>query len=179
MYTLQEKLDQHATCILRSVCVWSQNIRMSRGQHIATFHVIIKDLNISTAPEKNGSRHNPHHAGWLIRGSVPSFSPRTAKEAVEKSQAPVDNWLLGLQGPYHRHAIGTFNTCSRTPIHRSLTDTCEGYNHLRAPPSLWLSNLHIASSEMVMWSTYRWSVVFWPLGVYQCLYLRLAMTNVS
>jgi hypothetical protein len=32
---------------------------------------------------------------------------------VGKSQAFVDIRLLGLPGPYHRHAIGTFNTCSR------------------------------------------------------------------
>jgi hypothetical protein len=41
-------------------------------------------------------------------------------------QQPMDNWLLGLLGPYHRYAIGTFNTCSRGPTHRSLTDTGGG-----------------------------------------------------
>jgi hypothetical protein len=33
----------------------------------------------------------------------------------------------GLPGPYHRHAIGTFNTCSRGPTERSLIDTGGGY----------------------------------------------------
>jgi hypothetical protein len=114
-------------------------------------------LNRSTAPDKKGSRHNPQHIDWLIRGFVPSFSPTTANEAVEKSQASVDNWLLGLPVPYHRHAIGTLNTCSRGPTHRSLTDSGRGYSlegasfprttprpfqpavftfHLRAPPGL-------------------------------------------
>jgi hypothetical protein len=40
-------------------------------------------------------------------------------------------WLhiyFRLLGPYHQHAIGTFNTCSRGPTHRSLTDTGRGYN---------------------------------------------------
>jgi hypothetical protein len=46
---------------------------------------------------------------------------------VEKSQAPVDNRLLGLPGPYHQHAIGTFNTCSRGPTERYLIDTGGGY----------------------------------------------------
>jgi hypothetical protein len=32
-----------------------------------------------------------------------------------------------LTGPYHRHAIGTFNTCSRGPTERSLIDTGGGY----------------------------------------------------
>jgi hypothetical protein len=45
-----------------------------------------------------------------------------------KSQASVDNRLLGLPDPYLWHAIGTFNTCSWGPTHRSLTDTGRGYN---------------------------------------------------
>jgi hypothetical protein len=44
------------------------------------------------------------------------------------SQAPNDDQLLGLPGTYHRHAIGTFNTCSWGPTERSLTDLGEGYN---------------------------------------------------
>jgi hypothetical protein len=45
-----------------------------------------------------------------------------------ESQTSINNRLLSLPGPYHRHAIGTFNTCSRGLIHRSLTDTDGGYN---------------------------------------------------
>jgi hypothetical protein len=45
-----------------------------------------------------------------------------------KSQAPVDNRLLGLPGPYHRHAIGMFNTCSWGPTERYLIGTGGGYN---------------------------------------------------
>jgi hypothetical protein len=45
-----------------------------------------------------------------------------------ESQTSVDSSLLGLPGPYHRHAIDTFNTCLRMPTHWSLTDTCGGYN---------------------------------------------------
>ncbi len=86
------------------------------------------DLNRSTAPEMKGSRHNPQHAGHLIRGSVPSFSPTNSQRAVGKSQAPVNNRLLGLPGPYHRHAIGTFNTCSCGPTEQFLIDTGGGYN---------------------------------------------------
>jgi hypothetical protein len=65
------------------------------------------------APEKKGFRHNPQHVGWLIRGSIPSFCPEPANEAGGISQAPVGDQLLGLPDLYHRHAIGTFNTCSR------------------------------------------------------------------
>jgi hypothetical protein len=82
----------------------------------------------ATAPEKKGSRHNPQHAGWPIRGSVPSFSPEAAIEAVGVKTSSVSNQLLGLPGPYHWHVIGTFNTCSRGSTHQSLTDTGGGYN---------------------------------------------------
>jgi hypothetical protein len=57
-----------------------------------------------------------------------SFSPNPAIEAVGLSQVSVDDKLLGLPGPYHQHAIGTFNTCSQGRTHRSLTDTVGGYN---------------------------------------------------
>jgi hypothetical protein len=50
-------------------------------------------------------------------------------------------------GPIYQHAIDTFNTCSRGPTHRSLTETGGGYNHLRVSPGLRLSNLSIASSK--------------------------------
>jgi hypothetical protein len=45
-----------------------------------------------------------------------------------ESQTSINSRLLGLLGPYHQHAIGTFNTFSRRPTHRSLTDTGGGYN---------------------------------------------------
>jgi hypothetical protein len=128
--------------------------------------------------EKKSSWHNPQHAGWPICRSVPSFSPKTVTEVVGVKPPSVDDRLLGLPVPYHRHAIGTFNTCSRGPTHRSLTDTGGGYNHPRATPSLRLSNLNIALRKMMIWSTYRRSVVFQPLDVYRSLYLCLAMTIV-
>jgi hypothetical protein len=70
-----------------------------------------RDLNSSTPPEKKGSELKPQHTGHPIRGSVRSFSPTTANGAAGKSQASIDNRLLGLPDPYHRHAIGKFNTC--------------------------------------------------------------------
>jgi hypothetical protein len=66
--------------------------------------------------------------GWVVRGTCLSFSSNTAIEAVRLSQTSVDNRLRGLPGPYHWHAIGTFNTCSWVPTPRSLTDTGGGYN---------------------------------------------------
>jgi hypothetical protein len=73
--------------------------------------------------------------GWVVRETRLSFSLNTAIEAVRLSPAPVDDRLLGLPGPYHRHAIGMFNTCSRVPTPQSLTDTGGGY---------YIENLKIA-----------------------------------
>jgi hypothetical protein len=81
-----------------------------------------------TTPKKKGSRHNPQHTSEPIHESVPSFSPKPTSEAVDLSQASVDDKLLGLLCPYHQHTIGTFNTCSWGSTHRSLTDTGGGYN---------------------------------------------------
>jgi hypothetical protein len=113
------KINQHVTRFPRSVRVWSKTTRISRGPQIWTD---------PTAPEKKRSRHNPQHAGWPIRGSVPSFSPEPTNEVGGVSQASVGDQLLGLPGLYHRHAISTFNTCSQGLTHRSLTDTGGGYN---------------------------------------------------
>jgi hypothetical protein len=80
-----------------------------------------------TAPEKMGFWYNPQHDGWPIYESVPSFSPELVIKAVGVKPPSVDVRILGLLDPYHQHAIGTFNTCSRGPTHRFLTDTGGGY----------------------------------------------------
>jgi hypothetical protein len=76
-------------------------------------------------------------SSWVARGTRLSFSPKTTIEAVSLSQAPVDGPLIGLPGPYHRHAISTFNTSSRVPTSWSLTDTGGGYH---------IENLRIATT---------------------------------
>jgi hypothetical protein len=122
------KLDQHTTRFSHSVRVWSKTIRIPCGPHIATLREVIKRVEQGHLSRKKGSRHNPQHAGWPIRGSIPSFSPEPTNEAVGTKSSICWRWLLGLPGPYHRHAIDTFNTCSRGPTHRSLTNTGGGYN---------------------------------------------------
>jgi hypothetical protein len=82
----------------------------------------------ATALEKKCSRYNSQHAGWPIRGSVPCFFPEPTLKQWEQSQASINGMLLGLLGPYHQHAISTFNTCSRVPTPRYLTDTGRGYH---------------------------------------------------
>jgi hypothetical protein len=83
----------------------------------------------------------------LSVGLYPVSLPRQPLKKWRQSQSSVDGLLLDLPDPYHWHAIATFNTCSRGPTHRSLTDTGRGYNLLRAPSGFRLSNLNIASEE--------------------------------
>jgi hypothetical protein len=45
-----------------------------------------------------------------------------------ESHTSINSRLLGLPGIYHRHTIGTFNTCSWGATERSLIDTCGGYD---------------------------------------------------
>jgi hypothetical protein len=156
------------------------------------------DLNRSTAPEKKGSRHNPQHAGRPIHGSVPSFSPTIANGTVGKSQASVDNRLLDLPGQYHRYAIGTFNTCSRGPTHRSLTDTGGGYSlggaalpqttprlsqpavshfHLRAPPGLQFNQVLTTKSKLSFKEPMAATWSFDHSASYRSLHLCLAIAN--
>jgi hypothetical protein len=56
------------------------------------------------------------------------FLSWTSQWSSGESHTSINSRLLGLPDPYHRYAIGTFNTCSHGPTHRSLTDTGGGYN---------------------------------------------------
>jgi hypothetical protein len=152
-----------------------------------------------TAPKKKGSWHNPQHTGWPIRGSVPSFSPEPANEAGGVSQVSDDDQLLGLPSLYHRHAIGTFNTCSWGPTERSLTNPGEGYNlggagfphshsptiptsylpfPLVAPPGLHFNQAPLLKPQFWIFKepmATTWS--FDHLAIYRSLHLRLAIAN--
>jgi hypothetical protein len=122
-----------------------------RSPYLTTFRESSIGLDGCTAPEKSAP-DSTSQPGWVVRGTCLSFSPNTAIEAVR------------LPGPYHHHAIGTFNTCSRVPNPQSLTDTGRGYHienlridtalsppipsegftdPLMAPPGLRLSNINI------------------------------------
>jgi hypothetical protein len=120
--------DQRATHFPHLVHVWSTTIRNSCGPHIATFQIVVnrfeqihytREEGLSTQSTA-GRSSDPRARTQLLSHNI--------QRAVGKSQAPVDNRLLGLPGPYHRHAIGTFNTCSRGPTERSLIDSGGGYN---------------------------------------------------
>jgi hypothetical protein len=56
------------------------------------------------------------------------FLSRAIQWSSGERQISINSRLLGLSGPYHQHAFGTFNTCSWGTIERSLIDTGGGYN---------------------------------------------------
>jgi hypothetical protein len=124
----REKHDQYTTRFPRSVYVWSSTIRISRCPHIAPFCEVINSDGQNHCSSEKGLPTQSIARGWLIYGSIPSFSPKPAIEAAGVKPPSVDGRLLGLLGLYHQHAIGTFNTNSWGPTHRSLTDTGRGYN---------------------------------------------------
>jgi hypothetical protein len=151
------KPDQHTTCFPHSVCVWSKIIRISHSQRIATPRRSPTALDRVTAPEKKGSQHNPQHAGWSICEFVPSFSPEPTNGVVEKAKHLSTAGYRVCWSHKQQHTIGTFNTCSWGPTHRSLTNLGGGYRiegadfphttprpsqpvvftfHIRAPPGL-------------------------------------------
>jgi hypothetical protein len=83
---------------------------------------------IPLLPRKKAA--NIIHSSSADRSTGPypvSLSNQPINEALNWSQASIDDKLLGLLGLYQQHTISTFNTCSWGPTHRSLTDTRRGY----------------------------------------------------
>jgi hypothetical protein len=121
------KSDQHATCFPRSVSVWPSTICTSRGPCVVTFHESSMELDGCTAPEKKCSRLH-----LLTRQSVPRDPPQLLPRHSHWNSVlkPITCWrqTTRLTELYHQYAIGTFNTCSRGPTHRSLTDTGRVYS---------------------------------------------------
>jgi hypothetical protein len=111
-----------------SMCMVPDHTYLVRSMHSNLLQSHQQRWTESLLPRKKGSRNNPQHAGRSICGFIPSFSLKIAIEAVGVKPLSVDGKLLSLPGPYLWHTIGTFNTCSRVPIPRSLTDIGGGYN---------------------------------------------------
>jgi hypothetical protein len=137
------KPDQHATCFPCSVHVWSMTIHISRGPHIATFHTVVNRFEQIHCTREEGLPTQSTTRRPFDPRVYTQLLSHNSQRVMEKSQAPVDNRLLGLPGPYHRYAIGTFNTCSRGTTERSLIDTGGGYNlggtglpHTHSPVSI-------------------------------------------
>jgi hypothetical protein len=98
-----------------------------RSPYVATFRESPTDLDRSHCSREKGlltqSTARRLTDPW-VRTQLLSWTSQWSRGV---SQAPDDDQLLGLPGPYHRHAIDTFNTCSWGPTERSLTDPGGGY----------------------------------------------------
>jgi hypothetical protein len=83
------------TCTLSvSVHVCHSYASYEQSSYLVILHEVINKVEqIYCSQEKKGSRPNPQHADWPIHGCIPRFSPTIAIEAVEKSQACIDNKL--------------------------------------------------------------------------------------
>jgi hypothetical protein len=116
-----------------------------------------------------------------------------------QSQASINNRLLGLLSPYHQHTTDTFNTCSRGPTHRSLTDTGGGYKlggasfpdttpqpsqpdvspfHLRIPSGLQFNQVLTTKPKFLSFKEHMAATWFFDhLAIYRSLHLCLAVAN--
>jgi hypothetical protein len=128
MYTLQRKTQptRHVRFPHQSTYAW-RTLPMGSPRTWQPFVSHQQGWTDALLPRKS-ALDSTSQLGWVVRGTHLSFSPNTVIEEVRLSQAPVGGRLLGLSGTYHRHAIGTFNTCSRVSTFRSLTDAGGGYH---------------------------------------------------
>jgi hypothetical protein len=104
----------------------------SYGQspYMATFHDIVNNV---------GQRYSYREKGLLSESIARQLTnPRVHTQFLShhihwSSRGKVKHLLLtsyiSLLGAYHQHVIITFNTCSRVPTPRSLTDTSGSYNN--------------------------------------------------
>jgi hypothetical protein len=156
------KPNQHFTRIPRSVRLWSQTIRISRGQRIASFREVINRFVQIHCPPRRRAPDTIHSSMTVwSAGPYPASLPQQLMRHWGKRQPSVDNQLLGLAGPYHRHAIDTFNTCSRVPTPRSLTDTGGGYHIETSKSPQHSSHPSLPSVPLVLLIGPAWSP-FYP-----------------
>jgi hypothetical protein len=99
-----------------------------QSSYVATFHIDPIELDRFTASEKS-ALDSTSQPGSVTHGTHISFSPKHSHwSSVLRPNICWRICYISLLGPYHQHEISTFNTCSREPTHRSLTDTGGGYN---------------------------------------------------
>jgi hypothetical protein len=99
-----------------------------QSPYVATFSRVVNRVGHSHCSREKGlpTQSTTHRlTDPRIRTQFLSW---TSQWSSGKSHTSINSRLLGLPGAYHWHAIGTFNTCSQGPTHRSLTDTGGGYN---------------------------------------------------
>jgi hypothetical protein len=124
MYTLQGKIRPTRHIRLSHKSTYARRTLPANSPH--TWQPFARRRQIWTDPtahEKKGSRHNPHHAQLTDPRVRTQLLSRASQWSRGHKASSHDDKLLGLSDTYHWHAIGTFNTCSRGPTRRSLTDT--------------------------------------------------------
>jgi hypothetical protein len=128
MYNLQGKPNQHDTYA-------SHNSPRMPG--VRFLRAVPVCGNLSRVINRVGQSHCSREKGLLTQSLAcqltdarvrTQFLSWTNQWTSGESHTSINSRLLGLPGPYHRHAIGTFNTCSQGPTERSLLDTGGGYN---------------------------------------------------
>jgi hypothetical protein len=128
MYTLQGKIQptRHTLSTL--------SLRMTLDHTYLTWSVysnlswVINSIERILLLLRKSAPDSTSQPSWVAHGTCLSFSSNTTIEAVGWSEASVDGRLLGLLGSYNQYAIDMFNTCSRGPTHRFLTNIGRGYN---------------------------------------------------
>jgi hypothetical protein len=102
-------------------------VSCGRSSYMATFYESSTGLDRCAALKKKCSRLH-----LLARLSGPWDPPQFLSQHSHWSSAlkpsTCRRQTIRFTGPYHWHVISTFNTCSRVPTPRSLTDTGGGYH---------------------------------------------------
>jgi hypothetical protein len=87
--------------------------------YVTTFHWLPRSQNMPLHPEEVLASKDrlAQPLSWVTLFLLPCDNPGVGERGFSRM-------IIQL----HQHAIGTFNTCSRGPTHRSLIDTGGGYN---------------------------------------------------
>jgi hypothetical protein len=104
--------------------------------------------NLSRDADSVGQSHCSREKGLPTQSTAHQLiDPQVRTQFLSRANQWSSGESQNIPGTYHRHAIGTFNTCLRGPTHRSLTDTGGGYNlggaglphtHSSTFPTSWL-----------------------------------------
>jgi hypothetical protein len=164
MYTMQGKPDQHVTRIPRSVHVWSQTIRISRCQHIATFRAVVNISEQIHCPREEGLPTQPtarrligplvrtqllsHNSQWGS-GKKSSFCWQLATRLTRLISSACDRYVQYLLMGANQSVLNQHGRrlqpcrCQHIPL-PDLPNRQSSAFHLRTPSGLRLSNLNIS-----------------------------------
>jgi hypothetical protein len=120
------KPNQHTICPPRSIYVWSRTIHLTWSAWDNLSPLTTKS---KQAPTPGRSLDNQRQTGpaVVLSGLIlpPMRQPWSRGEQFQPSGYIATSAYWAHK---HQYAIGTFNTCSRGPTYRSLTDTGGGYS---------------------------------------------------